>query len=76
VCVASFVSIFRVDAIAFCVSKTIVSEWRSSSSWFRTQALGQSNFLPFDFGLFFILISSMVVLLVLDLRFLMFFSRA
>jgi sterol desaturase/sphingolipid hydroxylase (fatty acid hydroxylase superfamily) len=25
-------------AIAFCVSKTTVSEWRSSSSWFRTQA--------------------------------------
>jgi hypothetical protein len=46
---------------------------RSSSSWFRTQALGQSNFLLFVFGLFFILISSIVVLLVLDLWFLMFF---
>ena len=36
-------------------------------------ALGQSNFLLFVFGLFFILISSIVVLLVLDLWFLMFF---
>ena len=34
----SIISIVRVDAITFFVSKTIVSEWRSSSSWFRTQA--------------------------------------
>jgi uncharacterized membrane protein YdjX (TVP38/TMEM64 family) len=52
----SFVGIVGVEAIAFCVSKTTVSEWRSSSSWFRTQALGQSNFLLSLFGLFFIFI--------------------
>jgi hypothetical protein len=34
----SFVSIVSVESIAFSVSKSIVSEWRSSSSWFRTQA--------------------------------------
>jgi len=41
-----------------CFEFRLVSRWRSSSSWFRTQALGQSNFLLFDFGLFFILVFS------------------
>ncbi len=50
----SLINIIRGDAITFFVSKTIVSAWRSSSSWFRTQALGQSNFLLSLFGLFLI----------------------
>jgi hypothetical protein len=61
----------RVESIAFLPQKLLCPSGGRRLVWFRTQALGQSNFSPFDSGWFFIFCVLIMLLEVLDLRFLM-----